>query len=131
MSEEKATFDFASIENYVELQDQGREIAIALSNGVLTDLKINVCGPDSDRVRKAVRWGQDQFSSRENLSDDARAEIQMEVAARCCSGWSGARFKGEDEVFSVEALKRWIRRWPFIQPQISAATGNGGRFITA
>jgi hypothetical protein len=128
MSEE---FDFASIDGHIEAQEAGKAVAITLPGGKATGLMILVAGPDSDRVKNAIRWGRDRSSSTETLSDEAREDIQRETTARCCVGWSGARYNGKETPFSIEEAVRWFKKWPFAQRQVSDATGDVVRFMKA
>lgn len=126
----ETTFDFADYDDHLPRQEAGAWQDIILPNGKSTPLRIRVSGPDSKRVREAIRWGRDKMAE-EGLTEEGRVRIGYEVSARCCSEWEGAHWRGEDRSFSVAELTAWIERMPFIAPQIDAVTNSRARFIPA
>ena len=110
-------------DTHLDEQEAGREFPIAGPSREATGIIMRICGPDSDRLRKARHIVKDRILWRNRRGTHIRRgkdveEDDNELVAAAIMDWSGILKGGEPFPYSKENAEYLISRYPFIKDQV-------------
>lgn len=131
-------FDLSGLDGFTACQERGIPLPIILGNRVL--ITIQVCGPDSDRVRDARNWAYaevrrlNEAALLRALSSEDSGRIAVGELARCIAGWEfaeGVTIDGKAPSFSIPAAEDLLTRLPTIRHQVENVVNSRDAFFAA
>jgi hypothetical protein len=133
-----APFDLSGLGAFTESQERGIPLPIIIGGRLL--ITIQVCGPDSERVRDARNWAYaevrrlNEAALLRELSPEDSGRIAIGELARCIAGWQfaeGITLDGEAPAFSVPTAEKLLARVPTIRHQVENVVNSRDAFFAA
>lgn len=129
---ETKSLDLASFDRLRQAQEEGTEVSILdPRTGDDLGIRIRVCGPDSDRQKKAVQKQVDARLRRRSTAPLTAEELDadgLRLLANCILSWSEIVVDSASLEFSVDNAVKLMQRFPFIREQIDVVAGNRAGF---
>lgn len=125
--------DLASFDGLSKAQEDGIDVPILHpTTGEEIGIVIRVCGPDSERQRKAVQKQVDDRLRRRSAKPMTGAEVTeagVRTVVACVLGWNHVVLDGRDVPFSVDNAVSLFQRFPWIFEQVNMAAGDRASFL--
>lgn len=130
--------------NVIEAADKGatmkvmhptepRALFSEAEDGKKFNWEIDVLGSDSDKFKQLSRKKAQKMISSQNKKksiDLESAESEnVDILARCTTGWRNIIIDGSEIEFSYESAKRLYREYPFIKEQVDEFIGDRDNFL--